>query len=53
MPFKLLMSASEDRRLVLHDVRSAPGGTVASFTGHTAWALSVDISPDGKLALSG
>ncbi|KAF5363611.1 hypothetical protein D9756_000118 [Leucocoprinus leucothites] len=49
----LLMSASEDRRLVLHDVRSAPGGTVASFTGHTAWALSVDISPDGKLALSG
>jgi len=49
----LLISASEDRRLVLYDVRSPPGGTVASFTGHTSWALSVDISPDGKLALSG
>lgn len=47
------MSASEDRRLVLHDVRLAHGGTVTSFLGHTSWALSVDISPDGKLALSG
>ncbi|EKM79801.1 hypothetical protein AGABI1DRAFT_113083 [Agaricus bisporus var. burnettii JB137-S8] len=49
----LLMSASEDRRLVLHDIRSAPGNTIASFTGHTAWALSVDIAPEGTLALSG
>ncbi|KAJ7639146.1 WD repeat-containing protein 61 [Roridomyces roridus] len=49
----LLMSASEDKRLVLHDVRTSAGGTVASFTGHSSWALSVDISQDGKLALSG
>lgn len=49
----LLLSASEDKRLALHDVRVAPGGTVASFTGHSSWVLSVDISPDGRLGLSG
>ncbi|KAG5340130.1 hypothetical protein C0989_002750 [Termitomyces sp. Mn162] len=49
----LLLSASDDKRLVLHDVRSSPGGTVASFTGHSSWVLSTDISPDGRLGLSG
>ncbi|KAG6894291.1 hypothetical protein C0993_011861 [Termitomyces sp. T159_Od127] len=49
----LLLSASDDKRLVLHDVRSAPGGTVASFTGHASWVLSADISPDGRFGLSG
>ncbi|KAJ7490260.1 WD repeat-containing protein 61 [Mycena galericulata] len=49
----LLLSASEDKRLVLHDVRTSAGGTVASFTGHSSWALSVDISQDARLALSG
>ncbi|PPR06106.1 hypothetical protein CVT26_005333 [Gymnopilus dilepis] len=49
----LLLSASEDKRLVLHDVRSAPGGAVASFSGHSSWVLSTDISPDGRLGLSG
>lgn len=50
---QLLLSASEDKRLVLHDVRSSPGGTVASFSGHTSWVLSVAVSPDGRLGLSG
>jgi len=50
---KLLLSASEDKRLVLHDARTAPGGAVASFSGHTSWVLSTDVSPDGRLALSG
>ncbi|KAG6811593.1 hypothetical protein H0H92_006716 [Tricholoma furcatifolium] len=49
----LLLSASDDKRLVLHDVRSSPGGTVASFAGHSSWVLSTDISPDGRLGLSG
>ncbi|KAG6841221.1 hypothetical protein C0991_000667 [Blastosporella zonata] len=49
----LLLSASDDKRLVLHDVRASPGGTVASFTGHSSWVLSADISPDGRLGLSG
>jgi len=55
---QLLISASEDKRLILHDVRSTasgkPGsGAVASLTGHSSWVLSTDISPDGRLALSG
>lgn len=53
---QLLLSASEDKRLTLHDVRESPGGTggaVATFTGHASWVLSVDISQDGKLGLSG
>ncbi|KAF8338458.1 WD repeat-containing protein 61 [Amanita rubescens] len=49
----LLISASEDKRLVLHDVRGAAGNVVTSFAGHSSWSLSVDISPDGRLALSG
>jgi len=54
----LLLSGSEDKRLILHDVRvSASGrsgsGAVASMTGHSSWVLSTQISPDGKLALSG
>ncbi|KAI0306990.1 WD repeat-containing protein 61 [Multifurca ochricompacta] len=55
---QLLLSASEDKRLILHDVRTtSPGrpgsGAVASLTGHSSWVLSSDISPDGRLALSG
>jgi WD repeat-containing protein 61 len=55
---KLLLSASEDKRLVLHDVRTTStgrpsSGAVASLTGHSSWVLSSDISPDGRLALSG
>ncbi|KAL0950397.1 hypothetical protein HGRIS_010355 [Hohenbuehelia grisea] len=52
----LLMSASDDKRLVLHDVRSptkSAGGAVATLSGHTSWVLSTDFSPDGRLALSG
>ncbi|KAF8641284.1 hypothetical protein AX16_010063 [Volvariella volvacea WC 439] len=48
----LLLTASEDKHLVLHDVRSS-GGTVASFSGHSSWVLAVDISPDNRLGLSG
>ena len=52
------MSASEDKRLTLHDVRYSPSGkpgsgAVATLTGHSSWVLSTDISPDGRLALSG
>ncbi|KAI0076931.1 WD repeat-containing protein 61 [Panus rudis PR-1116 ss-1] len=55
---QLLTSASEDKRLTLHDVRSSPSGkpgsgAVATFTGHSSWVLSTDISPDGRLVLSG
>ncbi|KAF8484580.1 WD repeat-containing protein 61 [Russula ochroleuca] len=55
---QLLLSASEDKRLILHDVRVSstgrPGsGAVASLSGHSSWVLSSDISPDGRLALSG
>ena len=50
---QLLLSASDDKRLVLHDVRSTPGGLVAAITGHSSWVLSVDISPDNRLAVSG
>ncbi|KAJ7068618.1 WD repeat-containing protein 61 [Mycena amicta] len=52
----LLLSASEDKRLALHDVRETGGGSggaVATFTGHSSWALSVDISQDSRLGLSG
>ncbi|KZW02542.1 WD repeat-containing protein 61 [Exidia glandulosa HHB12029] len=55
---QLLLSASDDKRLVLHDVRSSssgkPGsGAVASLNGHTSWVLSATFSPDGRLAASG
>ncbi|KAI0746907.1 WD repeat-containing protein 61 [Daedaleopsis nitida] len=54
----LLLSASEDKRLILHDVRvsssgKAGSGAVATFSGHSSWVLSTDISPDGRLAVSG
>ena len=53
-----MLSASDDKRLVLHDVRVSPSGkpgsgAVATFTGHSSWVLSTSISPDGRLALSG
>ncbi|KAF5390978.1 hypothetical protein D9757_004005 [Collybiopsis confluens] len=50
----LLLSASEDKRLVLYDVRT-PGNSapVATFSGHSSWVLCCDISPDGRLGLSG
>ncbi|KAF8139095.1 WD40-repeat-containing domain protein [Boletus edulis] len=55
---QLLITASDDKRLVLHDVRSTasgkPGsGAVATLTGHSSWVLSADISPEGRLAVSG
>ncbi|PSS08844.1 hypothetical protein PHLCEN_2v3459 [Hermanssonia centrifuga] len=55
---KLLVSASEDKRLIAHDVRYSPtgkpgSGAVATLTGHSSWVLSTDISPDGRFALSG
>ena len=44
--------------MILHDVRySASGkpgsGAVATLAGHSSWVISTDISPDGRLALSG
>ncbi len=58
LPMKLLVSASEDKRLIAHDVRYSPtgkpgSGAVATLTGHSSWVLSTDISPDGRFALSG
>jgi len=56
---QLLLSASDDKRLVLHDVRTASGsgrpgsGAVASLNGHSSWVLSASLSADGKLAASG
>ncbi|KAI5900484.1 WD40 repeat-like protein [Schizophyllum commune H4-8] len=51
---QLLLSASEDKRMVLHDVRkSEHGGSVTTFTGHSSWVLSADISVDGRYVLSG
>ncbi|KAL4081294.1 WD40-repeat-containing domain protein [Scleroderma yunnanense] len=54
----LLLTASDDKRLILHDVRSTPSGkpgsgAVATLTGHSSWVLSTDISPDSRLAVSG
>jgi len=55
---QLLLTASEDKRLILHDVRigasGKPGaGAVATLAGHSSWVLSTDISPDMRLAASG
>ncbi|KAJ3488517.1 hypothetical protein NLI96_g2788 [Meripilus lineatus] len=56
---QLLVSASEDKRLTIHDVRynattGKPGsGAVATLSGHSSWVLSTDVSPDGRLLLSG
>ncbi|KAH8118878.1 WD repeat-containing protein 61 [Phellopilus nigrolimitatus] len=56
----LLLSASDDRRLTLFDVRAGSagsarggGGAVAALVGHASWVLSAALSPDGRLALSG
>lgn len=49
----LLLSASEDKRLGLYDVRTPSGNNVATLQGHASWVLSCDISPDNRLALSG
>ncbi|GJJ15851.1 hypothetical protein Clacol_010129 [Clathrus columnatus] len=52
---QLLVSASDDKRLIIHDVRNAGkgGGTVASLTGHSSWVLNASISPDAGLIVSG
>jgi WD repeat-containing protein 61 len=55
---QLLLSSSEDKTLTLFDVRASTpskttSGAVASFSGHSSWVLSADISPDGRLAVSG
>ncbi|KAG8873782.1 hypothetical protein FRB98_008777 [Tulasnella sp. 332] len=48
-----------DKRLVLHDVRTASGGgkpgggMVASLSGHSSWVLSVSLAADGRAAASG
>ncbi|KAJ4478644.1 WD repeat-containing protein 61 [Lentinula edodes] len=52
----LLLSASEDKRLILYDVRVSSGnsgGAVATFSGHSSWVLCADISPDSRFGLSG
>ncbi|KAI5121200.1 hypothetical protein M0805_006001 [Coniferiporia weirii] len=54
----LLLSASNDSRLTLFDVRASAGGkpgggAVASLVGHKSWVLSAAFSSDGRLALSG
>ncbi|THH08235.1 hypothetical protein EW145_g2850 [Phellinidium pouzarii] len=53
-----ILSASDDRRLTLFDVRASPSGkpgagAVAALVGHGSWVLSAAFSPDGRLALSG
>ncbi|KAG9012263.1 hypothetical protein FRB94_006293 [Tulasnella sp. JGI-2019a] len=56
---QLLLSASDDKRLVLHDVRTASGGgklgggMVASLSGHSSWVLSASLAADGRAAASG
>ncbi|KZT60793.1 WD40 repeat-like protein [Calocera cornea HHB12733] len=51
-----LLSGSDDKRLVLHDLRGHRGGIVTTFEGpqgHKSWVLSADLSSDGKLIASG
>jgi hypothetical protein len=55
---QLLVSGAEDARIVLHDVRHASAGergagAVAALAGHASWVLSADVSPDGRMVLSG
>ncbi|KAG8930826.1 hypothetical protein FRC02_003645 [Tulasnella sp. 418] len=57
---QLLLSASDDKRIVLHDVRTSAAsgrrpasGAVASFNGHTSWVLSTAISSDMRVVASG
>ncbi|GHJ83698.1 hypothetical protein NliqN6_0100 [Naganishia liquefaciens] len=55
-----LFSGSDDRRIILHDIRAGAGGAagrgsqaVAELQGHSSWVLSVGASPDNKLLCSG
>ncbi|KIY48247.1 hypothetical protein FISHEDRAFT_73810 [Fistulina hepatica ATCC 64428] len=48
----LLLSASEDKRVIVHDVRTPNGGTVAALSGHTSCIMDVDILHDMNLAVS-
>jgi WD repeat-containing protein 61 len=55
---QLLISGAEDARIVLHDVRHASAGergagAVAALAGHSSWVLCADVSPDGRMVLSG
>ncbi|KAI0034381.1 hypothetical protein K488DRAFT_84082 [Vararia minispora EC-137] len=53
---QMLISASEDKRLMVHDVRgggTGSKGAVASLAGHTSWVLDADVAPDGRLVVSG
>ncbi|KAG1737351.1 WD40-repeat-containing domain protein [Suillus occidentalis] len=48
---QLLLTASGDKRLILHEVRSIPSGkpgsgAVATLTGHSSLVLSTSISPE-------
>ena len=42
-----------DKQLIIHDVRNAGGGGVASLTGHSSWVLSASVSSDARLIASG
>ncbi|KIY48388.1 WD40 repeat-like protein [Fistulina hepatica ATCC 64428] len=48
----LLLSTSEDKRVMVHDVHTPNGGTVAALSGHTSWVMDVDISHDMNLTVS-
>ncbi|KAG8782577.1 hypothetical protein FRC12_020637 [Ceratobasidium sp. 428] len=61
---QLLLSASDDKRLLLHDLRVPPptsqaghprlgAGAVAALSGHSNWALCASLGADAKLAASG
>lgn len=55
-----LFSGSDDRRIVLHDVRAGSanaaargGGGVVELKGHADWVFSLAASPDGRGMVSG
>ncbi|KAJ9120520.1 hypothetical protein QFC24_005193 [Naganishia onofrii] len=55
-----LFSGSDDRRVILHDIRTGVAGAagrgsqaVAELQGHSSWVLSVAASPDNRLLCSG
>jgi len=56
---QLLLSGSDDKRIVLHDVRTSSGGSrpgsgmVASLSGHSSWVLSVSLAADNRAVVSG
>jgi WD repeat-containing protein 61 len=59
-PAQYLFSGSDDRRIVLHDVRAGSAGSagrgsaaVAELKGHASWVLSLGASPDGRALVSG